>query len=334
YGTEAVTGGDGTDTLKLASSVTGNVTLGTSITNIETVDLSAITDTVTGVNLTGFTSATTYDLGDTFAGAATVTGGAGNDTFTVGTLSEDGTVSLAGGDGNDTFTVGAVTDALTINGGAGTNTLELASSVTGNVTLGTSITNIETVDLSATTGVNLTGFTSSATTYDLGDTFAGVATVTGGSAADTFEVKTTDTGAVSLNGDGGGDTYKLQVNGYNKVTITGTAGSKDTVDFFGVTATTADLTNVNGSGVYASTDSSGNLLLSFDSAGSSFLAFASVSGNDDEDTMNFKNADGSVQLAGVDLKDVADLTLQNGTWTQLKFTVTGGTTTYSGVTAA
>ena len=354
YGTETVTGGAGTDTLKLASTVTGtSVDLGaTSITGIEVVDASSVE---TAVNITGTEA------------AETITGGSGNDTID----GKGGADVLAGGNGDNLFKFYG-SETVTGGTGTGTDTLELASTVTGtSVDLGaTSITGIEVVDASAVTGdLTLTGNATAATTFKLG-AVAGTVSATGGAGDDTFEVGGAVTGTLSINGGEGTDTVKVTGNatvdltsatltnietvdakawsssgvstltltgdddgttfqvsqaGYDKVTITDTAGSADVVEMFGGLTETA-LTAEGGSGVYAQLE--GNTLkLSLDN-GTSVLTFSGTDTTfDANDTLTFKNSSGTNVLAGIDLSDIVTALNASTDMKQLKFTASDGNVT-------
>ena len=283
YGSETVTGGDGTDTLKLASTVTDSVSLdGTTLSGIEVVDASAVTASG-GVSITGnATAATTFVLG---AGAATVTGGSAADTLELTSDFAGTSVALTASDGQ--------------------------------------YNSIEVVDASAATSVtSITGNETAATTFKLGAVSdARSLTVTGGEGADTFTLGKVDTsGAVSLTGGAGADIYNLDATGYNKVTITDATGNDaDVVNFFGVEGIT-DMAGLS-SKLAAMKDSNGNISISFDGSTSqtNVLTFA-ASSIDENDTMKLFS-DTETQLLGgsIDLKSIADALTSND-WTALTFT--------------
>lgn len=186
-----------------ATTVTGTFGANTSVNVTGSKDVTfAATSTAKTVDASALTGKLTV-LGAGIANMTKVIGSAQADTITFGTIAAATTVSAGAGD--DVIKLGAVADfALTIDGGTGSNTLQLSadSNLTDNTSDKTSvITNINTVDLN---GFDLTvtqkqGFT-------LGNTFA----VKGTAAADIFTVKVVDNAGsafvdlsgVSLSGSG------------------------------------------------------------------------------------------------------------------------------------
>ncbi|CAI3241035.1 hypothetical protein DWUX_2421 [Desulfovibrio diazotrophicus] len=307
YGTETVTGGAGTDTLKLASTVTGtSVDLGaTSITGIEVVDASSVE---TAVNITGTEA------------AETITGGSGNDTID----GKGGADVLAGGNGDNLFKFYG-SETVTGGTGTGTDTLELASTVTGtSVDLGaTSITGIEVVDASAVTGnLTLTGNADTATTFKLG-AVAGTVSATGGTGADTFEVGGAVTGTLTIDGGTGtGDTLNFTTTGTTGVTVklaataeAGTIGVSgvETIngtanaDSFDVTGLTGDFALNGGEGgdtfklgaVAGTVSATGGTGADTFEVGGAVTGTLSINGGDGTDTLNFSLAEGATE--GVDV---------------------------------
>ena len=237
WGTEAsITGGSGNDTLVLQAAVTvdlsasGDQTSGdTAIaTSFESVDASGLS---TAVRLTGST------------GSNTILGGSGADT-------------IDGGGGADAIDAGAGNDRVTyhgsetsVDGGAGTNTLVLATATSvnlgntdqtsGDTTLVSNFQNVDASSLSA--GVQITGS-------------SGDNQITGSSGSDT------------IHGAGGNDTVSAGA-GDDTVDYWGTEGSIDggtgtntlvmkaaaTVDLSQSDQTTSDATTVAG---FANVDAS------------------------------------------------------------------------------
>ena len=110
--------------------------------------------------VTGGTAADLIDGGlgnDSLTGAGgndTIHGGAGNDTIieTVG-----GTVSITGGEGNDSIFIGStLTSGDVIDGGAGTNLLDITTALIANYA---PITNIQTLQISASLAQDVSKFT-------------------------------------------------------------------------------------------------------------------------------------------------------------------------------
>ena len=154
-------------TLELVGGGTFNLTLPTTLTNIEYITAQegegATAQTVTlraGLNAT-VNAASDTTAADT-SPTITITGAANSDVINLG--SGNDTVTLGAGEtvnsggGNNTFKVASATlGSVTINGGAkGTNTLDVTGG--GTATMGAGITGITTVDLA-----NATTFTANAT---------------------------------------------------------------------------------------------------------------------------------------------------------------------------
>ena len=221
-------GGAGTDTLNVGANFTS--TSDAQIANIENVTLTASGLTLNLSNQTeGFTITA-------LSGANIITGGSGADT-------------IHGGTGNDTI-VGAQNDIL-LDGGAGTDTLNVGANFTS--TSDAQIVNIENVTLTAsvtldlsnqTEGFNITG-SSGADTIIGGsgnDTItggAGADTMTGGAGADRFVINTGDSTATI-----GGSNNAGTITGYDVITDFATAS--DTLDLQGTAAAAANTAGTNG----------------------------------------------------------------------------------------
>ena len=244
--------------------------------------------------------------------------------------------------GNDSISIadGSLTGGLSIDGGKGTDTLELASDFTGSVALGTNITNIEVVDASAVTGdLTLTGNATAATTFKLGAVSdARSLTVTGGEGADTFTLGKVDTsGAVSLTGGAGDNTYNVDKTGHD-LSITG-GDDADTVKLFGFDATTAEITDI-----YVRTTNSGKTLeiAGFDTVltgapadNTSVLTFTQASDFESSDVLQLCDASNALLGGSVNLSTIAGLDSNaDTTWQKVRFTINAsdGTTTVATVT--
>jgi Ca2+-binding RTX toxin-like protein len=153
HGTEtSIDGGSGTNTLVLNAAATVNLgnadqTSGdsTNVTNFQNVDGSSQSAALT---ITGSSSNNT------------LTGGSGNDTISGG----GGTDHLFGGGGDDIFIIDHSSLALgsTIDGGSGNNTVNISanSGTVGDAELVASLTNVETIDFTASNvnaSLNLSG---------------------------------------------------------------------------------------------------------------------------------------------------------------------------------
>ena len=146
-GTVSDTNSDGTVANTNLAVIVGedvqSVSVSSAVATTVTIDDSGSTDKVTSVNLSGSTGKITF-VGDT--DVATITGGAGADTLTLGTTtakdnaatSADETISAAlnGGAGNDTITIATTGDGTTtVLGGAGNDTVTHTSHGTGKLTV-------------------------------------------------------------------------------------------------------------------------------------------------------------------------------------------------------
>ena len=154
---DSIDGGDGFDTLSLNGNYSGTraLTLGaTTIQNVEGLTLGA-----------GFNYSITTNDGNVAAGQTLYVDGSavgGNKTLTFNGAAEldgnfnitagTGAVNLTGGNGNDTFTMGAnLTNADRINGGGGYDTLSLNGDYSAGLVLGaTTVTGMSTTSLSGT----------------------------------------------------------------------------------------------------------------------------------------------------------------------------------------
>jgi len=259
----AINGGAGADTLTVTGAG-GAVTL-TNVTNVETLNLSAVTSsaTVTAVP-TSITAIVASAFGDTITTSATatsvtggvlidnVTGGAGNDTI-IGGAGNDilaggaGTNSISGGDGDDAITSASTTDIIAA--GANTDSVTLGGiTYTSAATIGGG-DNVDT--LTFVTGGNIaaatiTGFE----TY----TFAGSNTMTVAQLATANTAGNTINGAgtetIVLTGAGGAVTKPSAIETINAsaatsaVTFTATATSR--TDLTGASGTFDNIFTVTG----------------------------------------------------------------------------------------
>ena len=240
---DTVDGGDGFDTLTLSGNYSGSkaLTLGaTTLQNVEAITLGAgfnysiTTDDGTvaaGQNLSVDASAISGNKTLTFNGAAEQDGN-----FDV--IAGAGLVTLTGGAGNDSFTMGAnLTTADKITGGAGFDTVSLNGDYSSGLTLGaTTITGVEDIALTAGHSYNITSNNATVAagaslTVDGGGlgagdsmTFNGAAetngaftiaggagadTLTGGAGNDTFDLGDNLTATDQIAGGGGNDTLML-----------------------------------------------------------------------------------------------------------------------------
>ena len=140
-----------------ANSITSSIAQTTSLTVTGTTSINLNSLGTTVKTLAGSAHAPTDNVGITATLSATsvvVSGGSGNDTFTISSTGSD---SVSGGTGNDSITfstAGGLSVTDTIDGGAGTDTLRATTSdlagISGSAPSTYLITNIETLSVSNT----------------------------------------------------------------------------------------------------------------------------------------------------------------------------------------
>ena len=208
---DVINGGGGTNTLRVDA---GNLvaTNDADLVNIASIILNGAGQTLTLTNQTENFTIIGSAGNDSITGGGgndSITGGAGNDTI-VGSLGND---TLLGGDGDDqfTFATGLLTATTVIDGGAGTNTLNVTGN--GTATTDANLKNVQTVNWTSTAGNDV--FTlanqTEAFTLNLDLTAAGNDTITSGDGNDTITVTnaTSWTTGDVINGGGGTDTLKV-----------------------------------------------------------------------------------------------------------------------------
>ena len=253
---DSITGGTGTAdkiTITADNNTTGAV-LGSSVTAIESVVLAASgvktakltlddaqgvaakTFTVDGSALVGGTASFTLDDSAETDATATISviGSAGNDSITLG----GGKGAISGGDGNDTISFqasGNLTYQDTINGGAGTNSLDFKDPTDNSTDLAITVVD---ADLANVTNIQVI----SSTPYATGDAndraalnltigtnalAAGITSIVGGDGSDKLVVSSTFTRAVTFTAGLGNDTVSSSTGGS---TVVFAAGEWTTAD--------------------------------------------------------------------------------------------------------
>ncbi|HXL99481.1 MAG TPA: calcium-binding protein, partial [Rhizomicrobium sp.] len=230
---DTINGGAGSDTLELKGDYSAGLTFGaTTMTNVETLQLddgssyklttndatvaSGQTLTVDASALTG-TNALTFDGSAETNGLFAITGGAGDDTVTLGShfsVSD----AIDGGAGDDTVHLNAK-GGFTFTATTLTNVEDLIVSSSGNIRLTTNDTTVAsgatlTVDLSPSSAVSgEIQFDGSAETNGhfniAGPANAEFYIATGGALSDTFTLGNDGTTANVINGGGGNDTLTM-----------------------------------------------------------------------------------------------------------------------------
>jgi hypothetical protein len=153
--------------------------------------------------------------------AAAIYLGSGNDTVTVGDARE----SVYGGSGNDTIIVDAKTITAQINGGGGTNTLNVTGG--GLVFMGGSLTNIQKVILSP--AISAYNFTADGLNgLQLTDDRAGADKLTAGGAGQTFTGG--GQGTVFVGANAGADTFVDTAALFNGDTVQNFQALHDIID--------------------------------------------------------------------------------------------------------
>ena len=221
----------GTDTLKLATIATLNVTALTLTLDDTLENLDASATGSSKLDLAGNASdniLTGNDAANTLTGGAgndTLNGGLGNDSLVGGAGNDTldggaGVDTMTGGDGNDTYMVDDASDVVTEAASGGTDLVKVSiSTVSGTYDLtALGYTDVENVTLTNTVAFNLTGNAAantltgnaSANTLTGG---AGVDTLTGGAGDDNYVVNLTLAGAledtITETATGGTDTVTL-----------------------------------------------------------------------------------------------------------------------------
>ena len=182
-------------TLNFAGAVNQTVVLDATNVSTSLFDASSATGNVTLTTIDQTSVAGTTDV--------SVTGGAGNDSFT---LVESNDLSVSGGAGNDTFTMLAIDTSDTVNGGDGTDTIvtDNANAVALDGATRTTFTNVEAITINDhfDGDIALSQIASSLTTINLTEADAAIIdeaeTITGNAGTLTVNIGNSSTDA---NGD-------------------------------------------------------------------------------------------------------------------------------------
>jgi Ca2+-binding RTX toxin-like protein len=277
---DTINGGADFDTLNLSGDYAAGVTLSaTTLTNVERMNLAAGNSyrfTFVDANIAGaanllidgsalltgqtLTVAGLAEANGTFdlrggAGNDDLGGGSGNDAY-AGNGGDDlfrlfggGDDTALGGEGNDSFILGgSLTSADTIDGGAGTDTVNLDSNYPSLMLGASTITNVENLWLSVGSNYNITSHNG---TVAAGQLLTVLATSLGAANSVVFNGVAELDGRFSLNGGAGNDTF---TGGAMNDTISGNGGI-DTVSYGTSTAAlTVNLTSGTATGTGIGTD--------------------------------------------------------------------------------
>ncbi|WP_083607914.1 filamentous hemagglutinin N-terminal domain-containing protein [Teredinibacter haidensis] len=231
--TQAVNGGVGNDTFNILAATVNATLIGSGNDVQDKLLLQHSIDSVWTVNGGGSESVTNSSGGSvTFSGMESLTGGGGEDTFTLSV----NVPNVSGGGNNDTFTITNGSLVLDIDGGSGdadhiflqvsdNNTWDIASATEGNVGVSD---NIE---------------------------FSNMDILEGGSGEDTFNVDTAFIG--ELRGGSGADSFYIDATGNTLVVVGGDDTATDTLYIDHTAATTWTIDGEDGSEV--ATDASGTV---------------------------------------------------------------------------
>lgn len=232
-----VDGGAGVDVVYISGGA--NVAMSAStLANVEGILLDVGNYTLTTVNATvasgqglvvdgSASTSISFDGSSETNGLFVLYGGAGNDTLKGGSIGDvfylttGGNDTLSGGGGDDTFYFGAaLTASDRIDGGAGTDTINLAGDYSAGVTFGAStITNVESIVLSAGNNYALT---SNDATVASGQTLKVDGSTLGGTNTLNFNGAAETNGKFVMLGGAGGDTL---TGGTGNDTFTGGLGA-------------------------------------------------------------------------------------------------------------
>lgn len=231
----AATSGSADDmTVNLSNVTAGTLTLTSATTNgLETVTVNSTgaANTLAGITqTTGTTLATLIVTGDTLltvtaalpGSIATVNAGADTGGVSVNLTNNTGNLTVTGGTGNDTFTVGAnYTSGDTVNGGAGTgDLLGLTSATAAAAAMQTNVSNIEglTITDGLANAVTASRF-GSISTVNLESNFTGAVTLTLPASGATVNVGArtasndgTASGTIDVTGLNTNDTLTFNIN--------------------------------------------------------------------------------------------------------------------------
>lgn len=246
FGSYTVSSGNGDDAISLTSDATATaaahtVTAGDSDTTTVgngtiTVAGGASATVTAGDNGWTVTTDTGADNITTGAGADIINAGTGNDTVVAGAGNDiitagRGVDNLSGGDGDDQFNfvygttpaTEGITSADTVDGGAGTDTLNIT---TANVTLTDQIYN----NLTSVEGLDLVGNGTNSVTVNSIALAAGLQTIKGGSGNDAINVGEGFSNALTIDlSDGGNDNVNAAL-APGAMTITAEAGDITAAD--------------------------------------------------------------------------------------------------------
>ncbi|HSW94465.1 MAG TPA: hypothetical protein VLJ15_08975 [Gammaproteobacteria bacterium] len=293
-------GAGGTNTLDIsAESSALNVNLqtatvtgviGTTFSNLnDFIGSGSTNDTLTGTNGTHSWNITAnnggnIDNGTTFASFSNLAGGTGNDTF----IFSDGRSvrSLDGGSGTNTMNLSAYTTAVSVNLQADTatgisTTFSNIGSFTGNGNNGT---------LTGPNGTQTWNVTGSSSGTVGGSTFASFGNLTGGTGNDSFVFSDGQSISGSLNGGSG--TNSLDLSAYTTLvsvnlqaaTATGVGATYSNITSFTGNGSNGTLTGPNGTQTWNVTGSSSGTV-----GGSTFVSFGNLTGGTGNDSFIFGN---------------------------------------------
>lgn len=293
---------DGIETINLTSTGTTGVTNSVTLTDnaLTTLNIAGASNLTLGTTPATATvvngAAMTGNLSATLGVAGSLTGGAGNDSLTgtanndviVGNAGNDtitsgaGVDNLSGGLGDDLFVVGAsLTNADTIDGGVGTNTISTDSATATSYVRPTTatITNIQGLTLSdalAGTGgttLTMTDLSTSINTLNLAAGSGAAATVVGAAGTATINVTGGAIGAaLTVNDTGTATTDVLNISNTRAAATADVFGTQNLVIGGYETVNISTGTAINGA------QSTGTIAITPDTGGTTTLNISGLNG--------------------------------------------------------
>jgi Ca2+-binding RTX toxin-like protein len=299
--------------------------------NSVSIDASASTDKISFTGGAGDDTFTGSSHGDTialgFGGIDTVHGGAGDDTITVKALTAGGDF-LDGGAGANTLSISGVGEA-DLNGATVTNiqTLNLSANdvvITGDITDGQALTiNVTalsgaTIDLTqaTTSGITINGSAGSDTLLVTTDSVTDVAAYNGGGGSDTLALSgANDSGDWNVGSSVFQGLANIVLENAGAVTISGdVTGNGGTLNIATGVLGSGDTVDVDFSAATSLVNITGGAGGDTFTAGNTFVAGDTIDGGGGDDQVALSGNYQDLTLTATTLTNIADLQLENGSF--------------------